>query len=221
MRELSHRSKNLLAIVLSIARQVARQTDDFRTFESAFSARVAALAETHDLLVAQGWRGASVLDLGRAHLAPFGEVGRRIMLQGPDLMLQPKAVEQIGLAMHELATNAAKYGALSGATGRVAVDWSLETDADGGSRLRIKWQECDGPPVDPPVRHGFGYMVLTRVVAGSLQGRATLVFDRGGICWTLDVPVDSAIGHNEEWGAAMEPSAKPLHAGAAAAPPST
>jgi PAS domain S-box-containing protein len=220
MRELSHRSKNLLAIVLSIARQVGRQCEDFRGFEAAFSARIAALADTHDLLVSQGWRGAGLLDLARAHLAPFGVAeGGRVQLQGPDVMLQPKAVEQIGLAIHELATNAARFGALTTPAGLVTVSWTVETAGNGTGDLKINWQESGGPAVASPNRKGFGHMVLTRVVPGSLQGRATLAFDPDGVCWTLLVPADGAVGFDEEWSAAPGAEVKPPRTMAVAAPP--
>jgi PAS domain S-box-containing protein len=201
MRELSHRSKNLLAIVLSIARQVARRTDDYRNFESAFSARLGALADTHDLLVAQDWRGASMYDLARAHLAPFGDVDQtRLVLAGPDLTLQPKAAEQIGLAVHELATNAARYGAFSSPSGTVRVEWKLVTEPDADEEFGLVWTESNGPEVEQPKRQGFGHMVLTRVVAGSLQGKSSLDFASKGICWTMTAPAKGVVGEDEEWG---------------------
>ncbi len=201
MRELSHRSKNLLAIVLSIARQVARRTDDYRNFETAFSARLGALADTHDLLVAQSWRGARMYDLARAHLAPFGDVDQsRLVLAGPDLTLQPKAAEQIGLAIHELATNAARFGAFSVPSGSVKVEWDLVARPDADEEFRLVWTETNGPVVEPPVRQGFGHMVLTRVVAGSLQGKASLDFAASGIRWTMAAPAKGVVGEDDEWG---------------------
>jgi PAS domain S-box-containing protein len=221
MRELSHRSKNLLAIVLSIARQVGRQCEDYQAFEAAFSARIAALADTHDLLVSQGWRGAGLLELARAHLAPFGATeGGRVMLEGPDVVLQPKAVEQVGLAIHELATNAARFGALSAPAGLVTVSWTLDGPGNGKRDLMIAWQESGGPPVEAPERKGFGHVVLTRVVPGSLQGRATLAFDRDGICWKLVVPADGAVGFDDEWSAAPVSEVKSPRSMATAVAPS-
>jgi two-component sensor histidine kinase len=190
-----------LAIVLSIARQVARRTDDYRNFETAFSARLGALADTHDLLVAQGWRGARMYDLARAHLAPFGDVDQsRLVLAGPDLTLQPKAAEQIGLAIHELATNAARFGAFSAPSGAVKVEWDLAAGPDADEEFRLVWTETNGPVVEPPNRQGFGHMVLTRVVAGSLQGKASLDFAAPGIRWSMTAPAGGVVGQDDEWG---------------------
>ena len=196
MRELSHRSKNLLTIVQSIARQVARQTGNFNDFEAAFGARLEAFAGTHDLLVVGGWRGVDIRDLVRAQLLPFIAADEtRVSAKGPDLILNPKGAEQLGLALHELATNAAKYGALLGPHGRVHVAWQLEAE---GSALRFSWKECDGPPVTTPERKGFGHIVLTAAVPASLDGRAGLEFPREGATWILVAPIEQLRAQNKE-----------------------
>lgn len=129
MHELSHRSKNLLTVVQGMARQVARQTENFKDFDTAFSTRLRAFAETHDLLVTRGWRGIDIRDLVRTQLTPFVETKEnRLTAEGPRLMLSPKAAEQIGLALHELGTNAAKHGAFSVPAGTVTIQWQLEDD---------------------------------------------------------------------------------------------
>ena len=189
MRELSHRSKNLLAVIQSVARQIARQTDNFDDFERAFTTRLAALAVTHDLLVARGWRGVDIRDLIRIQLLPFvAEDETRVSTKGPELTLSPKAAEQLGLALHELATNAAKYGALSCPAGKVDMTWQIE---DKESTLNFSWKECNGPPgAAAPGHRGFGHLVLTRVVPISLDGRASLEFQAEGVTWVLIAPLD-------------------------------
>jgi PAS domain S-box-containing protein len=192
MRELSHRSKNLLAVVQSIARQVANQTENFRDFEAAFSARLQAFAQTHDLLVTGGWRGATIRDLVRSQLAPFGDFGAaRLQIDGPDLLLNPAPAEQLGLALHELGTNATKYGAFSVPEGAVSVRWELD-QTPSNRVLRIRWRESGGPTIaGTPARKGFGHLVLTKVVPVSLKGTARLVFEPPGVSWELEVPTDN------------------------------
>jgi two-component sensor histidine kinase len=148
MRELSHRSKNLLAIVLAIARQTARHTTSFSDFETRFNSRIQALADAHDLLVEQQWSGAFIDDLVRAQLAAFGM--EKVVCRGERVMLRTEAVQNIALALHELATNASKYGALSAASGKVNIDWARETAEAGERNLRFTWRESGGPPVTAP-----------------------------------------------------------------------
>jgi two-component sensor histidine kinase len=188
MHELSHRSKNLLSIVQSMAIQVARQTKSFDDFYAGFSRRLCAFGETHDLLVQSDWQGADIRELIRTQLAPFHNLGDdSVLIEGPHLKLNPKAAEQIGLAVHELGTNAVKHGALSEPTGVVKIRW----EQDGGRPnplLRIIWKEIGGPPVERPERQGFGDVVLTRLVPASLQGTASLEFGPEGVKWVLQVP---------------------------------
>ena len=129
MRELSHRSKNLLAIVLAIARQTARHTTSFSDFESRFNSRIQALADAHDLLVEQQWGGALIDDLVRAQLSAFGT--EKVTCRGERVMLRAEAVQNVALALHELATNASKYGALSVPAGKVNIDWARQPGESG------------------------------------------------------------------------------------------
>ena len=145
MRELSHRSKNLLAIVLAIARQTSRHTTSFSDFESRFNSRIQALADAHDLLVEQQWSGALIDDLVRAQLAAFGM--EKVACHGERIMLRAEAVQNVALALHELATNASKYGALSVPAGKVNIDWAREHGDAGERNLRLTWRESGGPPV--------------------------------------------------------------------------
>ena len=148
MRELSHRSKNLLAIVLAIARQTARHTDSFEDFEARFNSRIQALADAHDLLVERQWSGGALDDLVIAQLSAFDmdKVSRR----GEPVTLRTEAVQNVALALHELATNASKYGALSVPQGRVEIEWAWQAGAAGERSLRLTWREVGGPPVAPP-----------------------------------------------------------------------
>jgi two-component sensor histidine kinase len=151
-----------------------------------------AFAQTHDLLVTGGWRGATIRDLVRSQLAPFGNFGAaRLQIEGPDLLLNPAAAEQLGLAIHELGTNATKYGAFSVPEGAVSLRWELEQTGSTTRVLRITWRESGGPaPAATPPRKGFGHLVLTKVVPVSLKGTARLVFEPSGLSWDLEVPAE-------------------------------
>jgi two-component sensor histidine kinase len=181
MRELSHRSKNLLAIVLAIARQTSRHTTSFSDFESRFNSRIQALADAHDLLVEQQWSGALIDDLVRAQLAAFGM--EKVTCHGQRILLKAEAVQNVALALHELATNASKYGALSVPAGKVNIDWVREAGEAGGRDLRLTWRESGGPPVVTPEKKGFGCFVLERVTVNAL-GEGKLEFNPEGLAWT-------------------------------------
>jgi two-component sensor histidine kinase len=181
MRELSHRSKNLLAIVLAIARQTSRHTTSFSDFESRFNSRIQALADAHDLLVEQQWSGARIDDLVRAQLAAFGM--EKVTCRGEPILLKAEAVQNVALALHELATNASKYGALSVPAGKVNIDWAREVGTPGERDLRLTWRESGGPPVTAPSQKGFGCFVLERVTINAL-GEGKLEFNPDGLVWT-------------------------------------
>jgi two-component sensor histidine kinase len=184
MRELAHRSKNQLAVVKGMALQTARRSRTVEQFVEEFSQRIQGLAESQDLMVRQNWQGAWLSDLVRAHLDLFG-AGPRVDLDGPSLFLSANAVQNIGFALHELATNAYKHGALTAPQGRVSVRWR-GPQADG--RVNLEWIERDGPPVEAPQQRGFGSLVITELVAQALQGTTKLDFNPAGIHWRLDFP---------------------------------
>jgi PAS domain S-box-containing protein len=193
MREVSHRSKNLLAVVQAIASQTARATSSPVDFAADFGARLKSLAASLDLLVREDWRGVSVKELVQSQLGHYGEQGgKRVEVEGPHLLLNPLAAQYLGMALHELSTNAVKYGALSGAAGRVVIGWRLE-GRRGQQRLHFSWLERGGPPVTPPQEKGFGHMVIERMAAEALQGRVTLEFPREGLRWTLDADAAATI----------------------------
>ncbi len=188
MYEVNHRSKNLLAVVRAIARQTANHSPD--TFVQDFSKRVEALSASHDILVHNKWRGVPMPELVRSQLSHFGElIGDRIKLEGPAIQLTPAAAQNIGMAIHELATNAGKYGALSTGTGTVDVAWSVIRSESRESRLQISWVEQGGPPVTPPSSRGFGSVVLGAMARQGLNADVDLTFAPDGVRWSLDCPL--------------------------------
>jgi PAS domain S-box-containing protein len=198
MRELSHRSKNLLAVIQSIARQIAMRTATFAEFQSAFATRIDALVEIHNLLVAGAWRGVEMHDLIRAQLSPFVPMNQeRLETTGPPVTLTPAAAEQIGLALHELATNAVKHGALSVQNGKVQIRWEVENHGADAGTLRLSWREYDGPVVTSAARKGFGSLVITKAVPATLRGTAQLEFAEAGVRWTLVVPDSNLVTQPE------------------------
>jgi PAS domain S-box-containing protein len=187
LREVSHRSKNMLSVVEAIAHQTAsREPEDFI---GRFSERVQALAASQDLLVQNEWRGVDVGDLVRAQLAHFGDfIGSRIVVNDQKLRLNAAAAQGIGLALHELATNAGKYGALSTNNGRVDIGWGTDGDS-----LIVSWTESDGPSVSPPKRRGFGSMVVEAMAARSVDGAVHLDYPPSGLTWRLSCPAANAL----------------------------
>ncbi|SHO67284.1 Two-component sensor histidine kinase, contains HisKA and HATPase domains [Pseudoxanthobacter soli DSM 19599] len=189
MRELTHRSKNLLAVVQGIARQTARTVDDVGTFVIRFSARLRALAGSLDLLVDSGWHGASLRELVDTQLGHVIEgSGERVVIEGENALLSPEAAQNVGLALHELATNASKYGALSVPAGRVRVAWQRITDGER-PLFEVVWQEEHGPTVIDLGRKGFGRVMLERLVPRAVDGTADLDLLPGGLEWRLRFPL--------------------------------
>jgi PAS domain S-box-containing protein len=187
LREINHRTKNMLSVVLSIARQTA--ASDTSEFIKHFSARIQALSANQDLLIKSDWRGVDLEDLVRAQLAHFVDlIGTRISVDGPQLRLAAAAAQSIGIALHELATNAGKYGALSGEHGRVEIDWWLD-----GDEFTIGWAECDGPCVEAPKRHGFGSTVISMVAKASVDGDVELNYAPTGLIWRLKCSADKVL----------------------------
>jgi two-component sensor histidine kinase len=188
--ELGHRTKNLLAIVQAIASQVGQQSADLKDFQKRFFDRLHGLSRSLDLLTEEKSRGASIAGLVRSQLQPFGEIdGVRMAIDGPALFLNPEATRNIGLALHELATNATKHGALSVPEGIVTVDWQITPGDEGPSCFHLIWRERNGPTVIPPTRRGFGHVILQRMTSQSLQGNVNHAFDALGVSWALEVPL--------------------------------
>lgn len=186
VHELSHRVKNTLATVQSVAIQTLRSAATLEAFSQDFLARLAALAQTHDLLMQNQWHGADLLTMLELELMPYGRAaGPRLTLQGDRLRLDPKTALALGMALHELATNAAKYGALSCPQGRLDVTWQRQPD----DSLHIAWTEQGGPPVRPPARRGFGSRVIEHGLAYELQAEVRLGFDPSGVSCHFSIPL--------------------------------
>jgi len=191
MREVNHRSKNLLAVVQSVARQTAAYGQPAH-FAERFSERLQGLSASHDLLVHNSWQGVGLEELVTSQLAHFADlVGRRIAISGPPLRVNASAAQSLGMALHELAANAGKYGALSRDVGRVNVSWHIAENGPGAKRLDFLWQEQGGPPVTAPERSGLGTLILTRLAEQSLAAEVKLDFALDGICWSLSAPLDN------------------------------
>lgn len=193
MREMSHRTNNLLAVIQAMAQQTGRRSDNYKDFTARFNDRVQGLAYSNRLLVQRDWRGADVDELVRAQTAPFIEPGlHRLVAEGPSVMLTVPAVQAVGLALHELATNASKYGALSAPEGSVHVRWELY-EGKNEPCFRLVWQERDGPPVKQPKRKGFGSMVLDEMTMRALDAETKIEFLPDGVRWTLASPAIRAV----------------------------
>jgi PAS domain S-box-containing protein len=189
MREVTHRSKNLLSVIQAIMRQTATHSLSIEDFQKRFADRLHSLAGSHDLLVQENWNGAGLRELIRSQLGHYSDlVGSQIRLSGPAVQLRPDAAQHIGMALHELATNAAKYGALSAPSGRVDIKWSVPDAADIEARCHLSWVESDGPPVVPPSRRGFGRVVIERTVARALDGEVEMEYLSEGVRWRLSFP---------------------------------
>jgi PAS domain S-box-containing protein len=187
MRETNHRAKNMLSVVDAIAHQTAAKTPE--DFVERFSERVQALSANQDLLIRNAWHGVDAEDLVRAQLAPFADhIGTRIVVRGPNLRLNAASAQAIGLALHELTTNAGKYGALSKHTGRLDVGWGSE-----GETFTMSWTERDGPQVCPPQRRGFGTVVMQQMAERSLDGKVDLDYGPSGVTWRLTCPAAKAL----------------------------
>ena len=172
--ELNHRVKNTLASVQSIVNQTVRGTTDFESVRKAVNARIVSLAVAHDLLTERSWSGADVADLVARAVAPFAT--GQITLNGPSVDISPNQALALSLALHELATNAAKYGALSRPEGRIELCWKVEDD-----RLSLTWRESGGPQVAPPSRRGFGSRLIENALSRDLDGRTRLEFAPEGV----------------------------------------
>ena len=191
MREINHRAKNMLSVVDAIAHQtVTRSPEDFI---ERFSERIQALSANQDLLVRNEWNGVEIADLVRAQLAHFADlIGSRIAMHGPKLRLNPASAQAIGLALHELATNAGKYGSLSTDAGRVDVSW-----ASDGDTLTMSWTEREGPLVSAPKRRGFGTIVMETMAERSVGGKVDLDYPPSGLTWRLTCPAANALEPRE------------------------
>lgn len=184
--ELNHRVKNTLATIQSIAVQTARSHGDPATFAESFQARLMALSHTHNLLTRSHWEGADLDAILQHETEAHGS--HRVTLNGPPVALEPAAALSLGMIFHELATNAAKYGALSAPEGRVMVDWAVANQTR--PVLTLTWREIGGPPVAPPERRGFGSRLIERNVRHDLAGAVKLDYANDGFSAEFSVPLE-------------------------------
>lgn len=190
VRELHHRVKNTLATVQAVLNATVRSSPTVAEFNQAFSGRIASLAKTHALITEDVFQAASFEGLLRAELGPYDEVGR-ITLVGPAVVLPSELAVPVGMALHELTTNALRHGALAGPAGRLAVTWSIEMGPEGRA-LRWNWYEHDGPPVAPPTREGFGSKLLNRALLAQASAEVHVGYEPDGVQVSVRLPLPQA-----------------------------
>jgi PAS domain S-box-containing protein len=192
IEELNHRVKNTLATVQSLAFQTFRGAASPENGRERFEARLMALSRTHNLLNESSWTGASLSKVLAQELEPYaGDRQGRLTTRGPELELGAPAAVAIGMICHELATNAAKHGALSATSGRLSVEWTVAHDKSAASTLHLRWIERNGPAVAVPQRRGFGSRLIEQTAKQQLNGRVALHFEPNGLVCELEVPLGS------------------------------
>lgn len=193
MRELTHRSKNLLAVIQAMARQTARHAGSIDGFLNQFGARLQALAASHDLLIRESWHGASLNELIRSQLAAYIDRGggQVVTIEGPEVALKPEAAQNLGLALHEMLVNAAKFGSLSVPEGRVSVTWA--PNEAGSKAVVLEWREQSGPKVNPRRKRGFGSLVIERNLARAVDAEVTMEFAADGLRCRIVIPANQIL----------------------------
>jgi len=204
MAELDHRVKNTIANIQALVVQTSRSADTLTGFVKGLDGRIQSMAKAHSLLSQSRWEGVSIDKLLREELNAYANGHFAVVLSGIDFLLTPKSALSLSLAVHELATNAGKYGALSTPGGRVTVSWRLADD--GG--IELSWSETGGPPVEPPTRRGFGSTLIERALAMETGGRANIHYLRTGVVCEIFLPF-SSISHSDTL-ALAPPSGKPV-----------
>jgi two-component system CheB/CheR fusion protein len=190
MHELNHRVKNSLAVVQSMASQTVRASTSLADFEEALIGRIRALADTHTLLAESNWRSADMREVVREAVRPYRHAGgENVEIAGPELALTPSASLAFSMVLHELTTNAVKYGALSAPGGRVTIRWQLAGE-EGGSELLLRWVEFGGPKVVKPARAGFGSQLIEFTIRHEFGGMATIDFPEAGVICEISIPWD-------------------------------
>ena len=194
INELNHRVKNTLATVQSIVAQTLRSGGAPIATRDTLTARIVALSKAHDVLTDEQWSGADLAQIAAQAAQPFrmGLGDERIRLRGPHVRVPPKTAIAMALALHELATNAVKYGALSTPEGRVDFTWQLISHEDQSDELVATWRESDGPRVSPPTRAGFGTRLIERGLAADLNGHVTISYPVDGVVCTIRARLDPA-----------------------------
>lgn len=188
MRELVHRTKNIMTLIQAMMRQLARKETDINVFQRAIGERMQGLGKSIEMLAQEQWAGVPLSRVISLHLEAFAEAQSRVDVRGPDFVLRAEAVQNLGLILHELATNSVKYGALSVAEGRVLLTWTMEEGADGEPQVTIDWTEENGPPVEEPTASGFGTTIIKRHAAAAFSGQVEVFYAPSGFRWTLSGP---------------------------------
>ena len=195
MRELAHRTKNLMALLIAMTRQTARYSDDVEEMAKSLSDRVMAMGASVDLLTSGSIGRVSLRSLVESQLKTFADSPDRITIEGDDLELSGDIAQQLGMAFHELATNAAKYGALSRPNGQIRISWSsLHAGSEPAHEMKIMWTEVGGPPVKKPTRKGFGQVVIREHLEAVARGKVDLAYEPSGLEWSLTAPLDALTG---------------------------
>jgi PAS domain S-box-containing protein len=193
MAELNHRVKNTMAVIQSIASQTLGHASTLEEARAAFGSRLVNLAKAHDVLTRESWQSANLADIVAQIAEPHAGGKNRIRIEGPDLRLSPSAALAFSMALHELGTNAAKYGALSSKSGQVAIAWRIE-GKDPGRRLVLHWEESGGPPVARPTRKGFGSRLIERALAAELGGEVRVDYESSGLRCAIVAPLPDGQG---------------------------
>jgi two-component sensor histidine kinase len=186
IHELNHRVKNTLSIVQALAMQSFNDHAEPAAARQAFDARLNALSAAHNLLTTQNWEQAGLLDtISTSMAATAGANISRVAIQGPDILVAPQTAVSLAMAIHELCTNAIKYGALSNDSGTVDIRWETARDAEGALELTIHWNEAGGPVVVEPTRRGFGTRLIERGLSAELRSNVKLDFQPSGLECTI------------------------------------
>ncbi|WP_262028847.1 sensor histidine kinase [Microvirga sp. Mcv34] len=193
INELNHRVKNTLATVQSIAAHTLRNTDTPKSVHEAFLGRLISLAQSHNVLTRENWEGAELTSVIEGAVKAYrGGLPERVRMRGPKVRVSPRMVLSLSMALYELATNAAKYGALSNDTGEVEIVWDLHSPSPDSEerQLLLSWQERGGPPVKPPARKGFGSRLIERGLGAELGGKARIAYDPEGVSCEITLPIE-------------------------------
>jgi PAS domain S-box-containing protein len=188
LAELDHRVKNVLVRVAAIATETRESSRSMDDFVKTLGGRLQSMAAAHSMLSKGRWHGVGIADLIRDQLAPYA-TGANATIQGPNIMLAAATTQAVAMVIHELATNAVKFGALSAPGGRVSIDWSAPSGGNGAAGLTVEWRETSGPPVTKPTELGFGSSLIEELIAHELGGMVDLAFEPGGVCCRMKLPL--------------------------------
>ena len=210
LAELDHRVKNALATVSAVVSHTRQGSRSVADFVAALDGRIRSMATTHELLSSRRWHGVSLTELVRRELAPYA-TRNNTEIGGPEVTLSAKAGQVVSMVLHELATNAAKHGALSVHDGRVSVRWHSASNGSADARIDIEWQETGGPAVQAPDTSGYGMEVIRDLIPYELGGRVDLTFPADGLCCRLEIPAEWLSDGTRSCGA-VNGAGQPLHA---------